>query len=62
MLQNLFDPQNTGASAFLSSSRLLKQGITNAILWMYSTVPVPSTIPGASTESQANSEYRQTIR
>lgn len=59
MLQNLFDPQNTGASAFLSSSRLLKQGITNAILWMYSTVPVPSTIPGASTESQANNMEMQ---
>lgn len=59
MLQNLFDPQNTGASAFLSSSRLLKQGITNAILWMYSTVPVPSTIPGAATESQANSMEMQ---
>jgi hypothetical protein len=59
MLQNLFDPQNTGASAFLSSSRLLKQGITNAILWMYSSVPVPSTIPDTSTESQANSMEMQ---
>jgi hypothetical protein len=57
-LQKLFDPQNQGSSDFLSTSLLLKHGITNAILWMYSSVPVPSTVPD-SVEMQAHNMENQ---
>ncbi len=53
-MQKLFDPRKEATSSFLSSSLLLNQGITNAILWMYSAVPVPSTVPDSTSGAQAN--------
>jgi hypothetical protein len=59
-LQKLFDPQNKGSSSFLSTSLLLQHGITNAILWMYSSVPVPSSVPD-SMDASANNMENQAI-
>jgi hypothetical protein len=56
-VQMLFDPEKNESfktSSFLSSSLMLKEGITNAVLWMYSCVPVPSTVPNAHMGTHEN--------